>query len=91
MRKQKLYIGRRRKQHHRGIPWFMKRIRMTFTETTDSPVRDFLDRWSSLAIKEHPDAECQHLDRDYFNEWTTGDNGDPVPPFHDKVFHIDLS
>jgi len=62
---------------------------MTFTETTESPVRDFLDRWSSLIVKEQPVTD--RPERDYFNEWTTGDNGDPVPPFHDKVFHIDLS
>ncbi len=49
MRKQKIYIGRRRKNRPRAIPWFMKKIRMTFTETTGRPVRDFLDQWLNLA------------------------------------------
>lgn len=49
MRKNKIYLGRRRKGPRR-TPWFMKKIHMTFTETFSTPVSRFMDQWAQLII-----------------------------------------
>ncbi len=75
MRKQKIYIGRRRGVKRR-IPWFMKKISMTFTESHDGSVSQFLDRWAELIINLPENSAVKER---------------PTLPLGEMVSHIDFS